>query len=213
VSATLVNVPYTPVVVPVVLPAVAHPAHTEIAPPVERPIVTSIEKSRAVAVARPQPIVHPSSVPEAPVVVAPPELVSAPPLPEAAPIPAAPAEHVAPAPVAPRYSIDTAHVDIGGATVTGATAASVERAITPVKPRVDACYRAALPRLTGPLEGAATLHLETDDVGVIRRASVNGVLLGSEVGPCIAKVVVGRKVANVDTSAASADVPLSYRAR
>jgi hypothetical protein len=116
----------------------------------------------------------------------------------------------APAP-APTYSLETAHVDLGPAQTVGATSASVDRALAPVRTRLDACYRAALPRAS-TRDGTATLHLETDDVGNIRQATVTG-NLASDVGACMSKSVIGRKIANVDTGHASADVPLMYRPR
>lgn len=120
---------------------------------------------------------------------------------------------VAPPPVvaAPAYSLDSAHVDLGGAQTVGATAAGVDRALAPVKARLDACYRTALPKAS-VVDGTASLHLETDDVGTIRQAIVMG-SLAAETGACVSKAVVGRKVANVDTGHASADVPMVYRLR
>ena len=56
----------------------------------------------------------------------------------------------------------------------------------PVRSRLDACYRAALPRASSA-DGTATLRLETDDVGAIRRATVTGPL-ANELSPCISKV-------------------------
>jgi hypothetical protein len=77
---------------------------------------------------------------------------------------------------------------------------------------MNACYKAALPRLSGTLEGAGTLHVETDGEGVITDARWAGPFDG-DVGRCIAAAVRGRRVANVDTGSARADVPLTFRAR
>jgi serine/threonine-protein kinase len=169
--------------------------------------------------AAPQPVVkHVASKPPPPVVVAEPEPEPAPtptPEPVAAPPPPPPVVVAAPAPAptpaAPAYAIDRAHVDLGAATTMGATMTSVERAISPVKSRIDVCYRAALPHLS-TLEGTGVLHIETDDVGNIRRASVTGAVQG-EAGECIAHAALGRRVANVDTGLASADIPLAFHAR
>jgi hypothetical protein len=79
------------------------------------------------------------------------------------------------------------------------------------KGKLEACARDAPRRLRrGPLEGTGTLHLETDDVGVVRRASVKGGL-PPELGDCVARAVAGARIRSVDTGIATADVPLAYR--
>ncbi|MBX3234069.1 MAG: protein kinase [Labilithrix sp.] len=155
-----------------------------------------------VAPSSPAPVAPSLAVPPAPVVPSSPAL--------SAPVTAAPASSSA---SARAFSLERARVDLGTPVVTGATSASVERAIVPVKSRIDLCYRAALSRAASPVEGAATLHLETDDVGNVRRANVTGALASTDVATCIAKAVTGRRIANVDTGHATAAIPLTYRAR
>jgi hypothetical protein len=96
--------------------------------------------------------------------------------------------------------------------VAGATAFSVTRAVSEASSELTACYRAALPRLHGALEGRAMLHVDTDGAGVITDARLGGPLAWS-IASCVASAVHGRRVANVDTGSASADVPLVFRAR
>ena len=113
----------------------------------------------------------------------------------------------------PSYDRDFAHIEVGvPLRVSGATPLAVRAAIGPARTKLDACYRDALPRIAGSFDGSATLHVETDDVGVVRNAYVRGAL-STEVGPCIARAVIGARVRNVDTGIASADVELTYRAR
>jgi hypothetical protein len=81
-----------------------------------------------------------------------------------------------------------------------------------MKPAINGCYKSALPSLSAPLEGSGTLHIETDDEGNITRAQVTGPVRG-QAGSCIEGVVKGVTIRGVDTGAASADVPLEFRAR
>ena len=87
----------------------------------------------------------------------------------------------------------------------------MNRTIASAEPRLTTCYRAALPQMPGPIDGQATLHIDTDGDGLITDARLSGPLRGTEA--CIAAAVRGRKIANVDTGSASADVPLVFRAR
>jgi hypothetical protein len=77
---------------------------------------------------------------------------------------------------------------------------------------MTACYREALPRLSGAVEGSGTLHVETDGEGMIAEAHWTGPMEG-DIGRCIAAAVNGRRVANVDTGSARGDVPLTFKAR
>jgi serine/threonine-protein kinase len=118
----------------------------------------------------------------------------------------------APVPAAPAYDLQTAHVAIGSTrNVVGATPASVTRAVAEASSRITMCYRAALPQLSGVLEGEGMLHIDTDGAGVITEARLSSALRGG-VSSCVAAAVQGHRVANVDTGSASGDVPLSFRA-
>jgi serine/threonine protein kinase len=114
---------------------------------------------------------------------------------------------------APPFDAATARVIMGAATnITGATPRTVAAVIGPAASRVTACYRTALPAMTGPWGGSGILHIETDESGRIISASVRG-RFGGGLSPCIGGVVIGRQVPNVDTGAASADIPLTFEAR
>jgi hypothetical protein len=125
-----------------------------------------------------------------------------------------PAPAPAPAPVAPSVPTSDparASVAIGSAqNAIGATAISVTRAIAPAAARLTACYKSALPGLGSSFEGTDTLHIETDGAGMITGARLSGPVRGT-IAACIAGAVQGRRVANVDTGMASADVSLSFR--
>jgi eukaryotic-like serine/threonine-protein kinase len=100
-----------------------------------------------------------------------------------------------------------AHVDLGSATATvGTTAANVNKAVAPVASKLNDCYRAALAGTTRS-DGPATMHLETNEDGV-----VTDVRLSPRIAPslaaCFAAALRGRKIPNVDTGRASADVPI-----
>ncbi len=141
------------------------------------------------------------------------ESLGAPPAQPSAPSPAPLLERSpAPAPAGPAYDMQAARVVIGSARdAVGTTPASVTRAVAEASSRITACYKAALPQLSGVLEGAGVLHVETDGSGVITEARLSGALRGS-VASCVAAAVQGHRVANVDTGNASGDVPLSFRA-
>jgi hypothetical protein len=137
-----------------------------------------------------------------------------PPPPPRAPEPPPPPAVAPPAPP-PRPSFDpaTATVQIGAATnTTGTTAANVNKTIAWVGVKMTACYRSALARSNEGLEGQATLHVETNEDGIIMEALLDG-RLAEIVGPCIAATVRGRRIANVDTGSATADVPLTFKSR
>ncbi len=118
---------------------------------------------------------------------------------------ASPAE----APRAPDFA--AAHVEVGPPTSTfGTTAANATKALAPLGPKLDGCYRAALAQNSAS-DGPATLHLETNEEGFIVEAR-----LDSSSGPlrtCIAAAVRGRRIANVDTGRASAEFPLAFKSR
>jgi serine/threonine-protein kinase len=123
----------------------------------------------------------------------------------------APAETAPPAVAPPRFAVASARVEVGGATNTfGTTAANVNRAIAPLGDRMTACYRAVLPAMHEPFGGSGTLHIETDEDGVITVARVVGGVTAP--GSCIAASAAGRKLPNVDTGRARADVPLVFKA-
>jgi eukaryotic-like serine/threonine-protein kinase len=147
-----------------------------------------------------------------PVPAAPP--VERPPMFPTATTPAAvAAAPVAPEPAKPAYDLDRAHVEIALArNAIGATSSSITRTVSEAQNQMTACYRSALPRLSGALEGSGTLHVETDGEGVIADARWTGPLEG-DVGRCLASAVNGKRVANVDTGSARADVPLTFKAR
>jgi hypothetical protein len=192
-----------------------------VAPPV--PAVPAAKPTRAKTVPSPELSAKPSAMAEASVVAsAPPEPPAAPPqAPAAAPSPPAPSEPPAavatPPPVAapapPRLDVTQAKVLVQPAVrVSGATAGSVNRAVASAAVPLTACYRAALPQLSAPLDGEATLHIETDGAGTITDARFAGPL-GSAVQACAASALIGRRIANVDTGSASADIPLVFKAR
>jgi hypothetical protein len=56
------------------------------------------------------------------------------------------------------------------------------------------------------------LHIETDGTGTITDARFTGPL-GQSIQRCATPAVIGRRIANVDTGSASADIPLAFRAR
>ena len=116
------------------------------------------------------------------------------------------------APPAPR-PIDPAlaHAEIGTAThLIGTTGANVGKAMAGVGPKIDACYRAATG--SGAPEGPGALHVETNEDGVVTEARLEP-RFGAALASCIGSAVRGRKIANVDTGRASADVPLVFRLR
>jgi hypothetical protein len=117
------------------------------------------------------------------------------------------------APELPAVELSSARVVAQSAfRVSGATATSINRAIAGAGPQLADCYRAALPRMSGPLGGDALLHVETDGAGTITDVHMTGQLAQS-LERCVAQALRGRRVANVDTGSASADVPLVFRPR
>jgi hypothetical protein len=112
----------------------------------------------------------------------------------------------------PRFAIATAHVEVGSATNTiGTTAGNVNRVIGPLGEKMTACYRAALPKMPDPASGSGTLHIETDEEGVITVARVLGSI--SAPSACIAASASGKKLPNVDTGRVRADIPLVFKAQ
>jgi hypothetical protein len=199
----------------------AEPAHVEVDPPkVEVPAVASAPttaKTRAPTQPRAVDSVHEAvtetkvagtvaSATSAPPAV-PIETPSAPPPPRpTAPLPAAAIE--APRPPDPA----AARVDVGSASNTvGTTAASVNKAVGPMTSRLVACYRTALTSGVSS-DGPATLHLETNEEGVVTEARLEPRIAAPLAG-CIGAALRGRKIANVDTGSASADIPLVFRSR
>jgi eukaryotic-like serine/threonine-protein kinase len=145
----------------------------------------------------------------APTVEAPPTAsVATPP-----PATASPPTTAAPPPEPPPpYDLAVARVEIGQAIGTiGVTSSSVTRAVSEASGQLTSCYRAALPRLVGPNEGRGMLHLETDGSGIITSARLTAPM-EALVARCVASAIQGRRVANVDTGSASAEVPLLFRA-
>jgi len=118
----------------------------------------------------------------------------------------------APATSEPRRPPDPSarYVEIGSATGTvGTTTASVNKALAPLGTKLSACYRSA----SSPTASAgATLHVETNEDGVITDARVDPGLEPA-LRSCIVTAVRGRKISNVDTGSASADVPLWFKSR
>jgi hypothetical protein len=128
------------------------------------------------------------------------------------PPPAAPV----PSPVAidPPRAPDPAsvYVEIGPASTTvGATVTNVGKALAPLAGKFTGCYRAAVGQVNVG-SAPATLHVETDENGVITDARVDP-RVGPAVRACIAGAARGRKIPNVDTGSASADVPLWFKSR
>jgi eukaryotic-like serine/threonine-protein kinase len=111
------------------------------------------------------------------------------------------------------FVVESARVQIGApAGVVGTTATNIGRALAKVAPQMTACYRAALPRMSAPFEGTGTLHLETNEEGVIVGAQFVGPLAAA-VGSCIAASARGRLIPSVDTGRARGDVPLVFTPR
>jgi len=120
---------------------------------------------------------------------------------------------VAPAPLPPAFVTDTARVQIGSAMGTvGTTPSNVNRVFAGLRGRITACYRDSLPRMSAPFDGAGTLHVETDEEGVIIDARLRGPLAGA-VGSCVVATVRGQRVPNADTGRVRADIPLTFLAR
>jgi hypothetical protein len=64
--------------------------------------------------------------------------------------------------------------------------------------------------MTGPLDGTATLHIETDGEGVVDEVRLSGPL-DARLRPCIESAARARRISNVDTDSARADLPLTFR--
>jgi outer membrane biosynthesis protein TonB len=193
--------------------------------PVTAPASTSIRRAGKgkAAPADPAPETAPAT-PNAPPAEAPspaPAAVapaSAPPPVVETPAVAAPAPAAEPAPASPAapslpLNPALARVEIGAATsTTGTTASNVNKTIAPLAPKLTACYRSALSRQSQASDEAGMLHVETNEDGVIMEARVDG-SLAAGAGRCIVAAVRGRRISNVDTGSASADVPLSFKVR
>jgi hypothetical protein len=127
--------------------------------------------------------------------------------------PPAPVATMAPEPPKPAYDLRSAHVEIALArNAVGATSSSVTRTLSEATNQMTACYKTELPRLTGAIDGVGVLHVETDGEGVITDARWTGPFDG-DIARCLAAAATGRRVANVDTGSARADVPLAFKAR
>jgi hypothetical protein len=74
---------------------------------------------------------------------------------------------------------------------------------------MTACYRADLARASTAESGGGSVHLETDDSGVVNSASAR-VPFSSAVARCVERAVLGARFAGVDTGSASADVSLTF---
>jgi hypothetical protein len=95
--------------------------------------------------------------------------------------------------------------------IVGTTATSVNKMVAPAAARLVACYRASVAS-GAPVDGPVTLHVETNEEGVVTEARL-GSRVAAPLAGCIAGAVRGRKIANVDTGSASADIPLVFRSR
>jgi hypothetical protein len=154
--------------------------------------------------------------PAPPPVPSPPEAKPAEPVAATAPPPAPPPPAITPAPeppAAPAFNAATASVSIGSpANLIQTGANKVNAVMSHVASTINACYQRALPTLAGSIEGTGTLHVDTDDGGIITTATLKGPVRGA-VASCIEAAVRGKKIDGVDTGAASADVPLVFKAR
>ena len=154
------------------------------------------------------PTAEPSAAASALAVVPPSEASSAAPASRPEPTVAPPAP-----PPAPRYDLASARVVVGSPVrVAGATAISVRRTVESASGPLTACYRAALPQMAQPVEGEGTLHIETDGAGIITYARGLGALSGP-MEACMTHALRERRIANVDTGSASADIPLTFNPR
>ncbi|MGH7283854.1 MAG: serine/threonine-protein kinase [Polyangiaceae bacterium] len=146
----------------------------------------------------PPPPTSPTETPAQPLPTSPPVLTAPPPVP------------TTPVATAPSFDAATAHVDLGTPKASGTTPLSVSRALALAAPKITACYRAGLTAANAGAT-AASLHVGTDEDGFITDARVSG--LPFVTGECIANEVRGRKILNVDTGNAVADVPLALKPR
>jgi len=160
----------------------------------------------AIAVAPSAPVEHSREEPASAVAAVVPVPPAAP-----APLPVEPPPSAAPSP--PAFNLARAELTLGTPTNLQQTIASkVNAALGHVRTAMATCYTSALPTLTGTLEGTDTLHIETGDDGTIATATVSGPV-GGPVGSCIQRAVRGQRIPDVDTGAASADIPLVLKAR
>lgn len=189
--------------------------------PVTSPASTSIRKGGKgkAAPADPAPdtaLATPNAPPAEPPSPAPAPASAPPPVVETPSVAAPPPAEPAPAPpAAPSLPLNPAlaRVEIGAATsTTGTTASNVNKTIAPLAPKLTACYRIALSRQSQASDEAGVLHVETNEDGVIMEARLDGPLAAGA-GRCIVAAVRGRRISNVDTGSASADVPLSFKVR
>ena len=147
---------------------------------------------------------------------APPPPVMAPPV-VAAPVETTPPPSQ-PVPVAPTAKTSApdprlARVEVGVATsTTGTTASNVNKTIAPLASKITACYRNALSRVRDAADESSVLHVQTNEDGVITEAHIARPLT-IDAAPCIVAAVRGRRISNVDTGSASADVPLAFKVR
>jgi serine/threonine-protein kinase len=181
--------------------------------PAPEPPIESAPAAAPIA-AEPLPAASVAAVEAPPAVETPPpappvEPIAVAPQPPPALPPSAPAVVPAPPPLNPAL----ARVEIGAATqTTGTTASNVNKTIAPLGSKITACYRSALAPHDKANDGAGVLHVETNEDGIITEARLDGPLAAG-VGRCIAAVVRGRRISNVDTGSATADVPLSFKVR
>jgi hypothetical protein len=127
--------------------------------------------------------------------------------------PPAPTPSAAPQVTLPPYDLSSARVVIGSPTnVVGATSGGIAHGVGDAAGQLTNCYRRELPKLTGTIEGRGKVHLETDGAGVITDARTSGPG-DSAMTSCIASALRGRRIPNVDTGNASADLPLEFKAR
>jgi eukaryotic-like serine/threonine-protein kinase len=194
-------------------------------PPVLAAVVARTPSPREVSLA-PAPIPAPraavvaTSEPSLPVALPPPlpgspsaalAAASAPALSAApAPLPALP-PGPSPLPSAP-FRPARAHVDwsvsgFGG----GATPGALQRALSRSAGAWNECYKSALARESEAVQGAAVLHLTTDESGNVVGAVMRGFDALPGVGSCIAGASRVH-IDGVDTGDAWADVQLTFRA-
>jgi len=84
--------------------------------------------------------------------------------------------------------------------------------MAPLAGKLTACYRSSLTQNAEATDGSGTLHIETNEDGVVSDARLSA-RIAPAATQCIVAAVKGRRIANVDTGSASADVPLTFRSR
>jgi eukaryotic-like serine/threonine-protein kinase len=115
-----------------------------------------------------------------------------------------------PTPAPPSFDVSTARVALAGVgNVEGVLKSAVSSALGRTTGSMTACYRAELANATSPESGRGSLHVETDDSGVVTSATARVPFSGS-VARCVERAVIGVRFAGVDTGSASADVSLSF---